>query len=312
MRPRAASTASGSASSTRCRPTRWSRSRATRRSTASLSRKGIATTPLETVGAAPNRRGTTVTFTPDPEIFGADAKFSPERLYKLARSKAYLFAGVEIRWRCDPSLASAEVPESAVFQFAERPRRPSRRAGRRAADRHQPAVRRQPGLPERPGQRRMGGRLAALLRRRRKLLLQHHPDARRRHPRGGPARRADQGHPRVRRAGRQQEGQGHHRRRRGQRRRADALDLHPQPAFPEPDQGPPDQPRSRALRRGRGARPFRPLSRRQHGPRPRAPRRDHGADGRAAEAPRRARGPAQDRHRGPQAPPPRQAHRLRQ
>ena len=80
--------------------------------------KGIATTPLETVGAAPNRRGTTVTFTPDPEIFGADAKFSPERLYKLARSKAYLFAGVEIRWRCDPSLTSAEVPESAVFQFA--------------------------------------------------------------------------------------------------------------------------------------------------------------------------------------------------
>ncbi|MFL6725021.1 MAG: toprim domain-containing protein, partial [Sphingomicrobium sp.] len=35
-----------------------------------------------------------------------------------ARSKAYLFAGVEIRWRCDPSLASAEVPETAVFQFA--------------------------------------------------------------------------------------------------------------------------------------------------------------------------------------------------
>src|SRR6478736_2637457 len=62
--------------------------------------KGIATTPLETVGAAPNRRGTTVTFTPAPEIFGADAKFSPERIYKLARSKAYLFAGVEIRWRC--------------------------------------------------------------------------------------------------------------------------------------------------------------------------------------------------------------------
>jgi len=79
--------------------------------------RGVATTPLETVGAAPNRRGTTVTFTPDPEIFGADANFSPERLYKLARSKAYLFAGVEIRWRCDPSLSSAEVPEQAVFQF---------------------------------------------------------------------------------------------------------------------------------------------------------------------------------------------------
>ena len=79
--------------------------------------KGVATSKLETVGAAPNRRGTTVTFTPDPEIFGLDAAFSPERLYKLARSKAYLFAGVEIRWRCDPSLASEDVPEQAVFQF---------------------------------------------------------------------------------------------------------------------------------------------------------------------------------------------------
>jgi topoisomerase-4 subunit B len=80
--------------------------------------RGAAVSPLETVGPTPNRRGTTVTFTPDPEIFGADAAFSPERLYKLARSKAYLFAGVEIRWRCDPSLTSPEVPETATFQFA--------------------------------------------------------------------------------------------------------------------------------------------------------------------------------------------------
>src|SRR3982751_915812 len=80
--------------------------------------KGIATSPLETVGPTPNRRGTTTSFVPDPEIFGADAKFSPEKIYKLARSKASLFAGFEIRWRCDPSLTSAEVPETAVFQFA--------------------------------------------------------------------------------------------------------------------------------------------------------------------------------------------------
>src|SRR5688500_18322001 len=80
--------------------------------------KGLATSALEEVGAAPNRRGTTVAFTPDPEISGADARFDPARLYRLARSKAYLFAGVEIRWRCDPALASVEVPESAVFQFA--------------------------------------------------------------------------------------------------------------------------------------------------------------------------------------------------
>jgi len=80
--------------------------------------RGLATSKLEQVGPAPNKRGTTVTFTPDPEIFGADARFDPERLYKLARSKAYLFAGVEIRWKCDPSLASEAVPETATFQFA--------------------------------------------------------------------------------------------------------------------------------------------------------------------------------------------------
>jgi len=80
--------------------------------------RGVATSKLETVGAAPNRRGTTLGFTPDPDIFGADARFDPARLLKLARSKAYLFAGVEIRWRCDPALASDGVPESAVFQFA--------------------------------------------------------------------------------------------------------------------------------------------------------------------------------------------------
>src|SRR5687767_288253 len=79
--------------------------------------RGLAAGPLETVGPAPNRRGTTVSFVPDAEIFGADARFDPARLHKLARSKAYLFAGVEIRWRCDPSLASADVPEAAVFQF---------------------------------------------------------------------------------------------------------------------------------------------------------------------------------------------------
>jgi len=78
--------------------------------------KGLPLGPLQEVGAAPNRRGTTVSFHPDPEIFG-ELQFDPARLYRLARSKAYLFAGVEIRWRCDASLAGADVPEQAVFQF---------------------------------------------------------------------------------------------------------------------------------------------------------------------------------------------------
>ncbi|MFC3096487.1 DNA topoisomerase IV subunit B [Alteraurantiacibacter palmitatis] len=78
--------------------------------------RGVPQGPLQRLGAAPNRRGTSVSFIPDTEIFG-DRSFNPKRLFKLARSKAYLFAGVEIRWRCSPSLASAEVPAEAVFQF---------------------------------------------------------------------------------------------------------------------------------------------------------------------------------------------------
>ena len=78
--------------------------------------KGLATGPLRKVGDTPNRRGTTVAFTPDEEIFG-DRQFKPARLFKLARSKAYLYAGVEIRWKCAASLASEDVPQEAVFQF---------------------------------------------------------------------------------------------------------------------------------------------------------------------------------------------------
>jgi topoisomerase-4 subunit B len=78
--------------------------------------RGHATGGLQHLGGTPNRRGTSVSFTPDREIFG-DREFKPARLFKLARSKAYLYAGVEIRWKCAPSLASDEVPEEAVFQF---------------------------------------------------------------------------------------------------------------------------------------------------------------------------------------------------
>ncbi len=78
--------------------------------------KGQTLGKIEVVGAAPNRRGTTVSFTPDTEIFG-DRQFKPHRLFKLARSKAYLFAGVEIRWKCHESLVSDDVPAEAVFKF---------------------------------------------------------------------------------------------------------------------------------------------------------------------------------------------------
>ena len=62
--------------------------------------RGLAQGGIEEIGAASNKRGTEVTFTPDSEIFGENRAFRPARLYKMIRSKAYLFAGVEIRWSC--------------------------------------------------------------------------------------------------------------------------------------------------------------------------------------------------------------------
>jgi topoisomerase IV subunit B len=79
--------------------------------------KGITLGGLEKLGATQNRRGTSVSFIPDTEIFGPDMHFKPARLHRLARSKAYLFAGVEIRWKCAGELISDDTPSEAVFQF---------------------------------------------------------------------------------------------------------------------------------------------------------------------------------------------------
>ncbi len=81
--------------------------------------RGQPTSALTVVGKAPNRRGTKVRFRPDPLIFGEDARFDPARVFKMARSKAYLFGGVEIRWRCAASLIADpdKVPPEAVFHF---------------------------------------------------------------------------------------------------------------------------------------------------------------------------------------------------
>src|SRR3546814_10635584 len=79
--------------------------------------RGVTLGPLEKLGPTPNRRGTSVSFVPDVEIFGPNLQFKPARLYRLARSKAYLFAGVEIRWKCAPELIVEDIPTEAVFQF---------------------------------------------------------------------------------------------------------------------------------------------------------------------------------------------------
>ncbi len=81
--------------------------------------RGKPISPLMTVGKAPNRRGTKVRFLPDPEIFGRNARFDPARVFRMARSKAYLFGGVEIRWRCAPGLLGEDgkTPPEASFHF---------------------------------------------------------------------------------------------------------------------------------------------------------------------------------------------------
>ncbi len=85
--------------------------------------RGLPQGPLEEVGAVRNRRGTSITFHPDPEIFGHLAIFRPGRLFRMTRSKAYLYGGVEIRWACAPALlrvaedGEPATPAEARFHF---------------------------------------------------------------------------------------------------------------------------------------------------------------------------------------------------
>jgi topoisomerase IV subunit B len=83
--------------------------------------RGKPKSKLQDAGKAPNRRGTKVRFRPDPQIFSAKAHFQPERVFKMTRSKAYLFGGVEIRWFCAKELlrGTEDVPEKATFHFEE-------------------------------------------------------------------------------------------------------------------------------------------------------------------------------------------------
>ncbi|MBK8211513.1 MAG: type IIA DNA topoisomerase subunit B [Rhodospirillales bacterium] len=81
--------------------------------------RGVPQGPLRNAGPVQNRRGTTVSFLPDPQIFGEDARFRPGVLYRMARSKAYLFRGMEIRWSCPAELLDGDtgVPADAVLHF---------------------------------------------------------------------------------------------------------------------------------------------------------------------------------------------------
>lgn len=82
-------------------------------------RQGKPITDLVCVGPVSNRRGTSVSFIPDTEIFGETTKFKPSTLFRMSRTKAFLFRGVEIRWSCDPSLIGTDdkTPAEQVLKF---------------------------------------------------------------------------------------------------------------------------------------------------------------------------------------------------
>ncbi len=81
--------------------------------------RGKPTSKLKEIGSTQNRRGTVISFKPDATIFGDDARFQPDQLYRMARSRAYLFRGVEIRWTCEPSLVKKlkNTPASETLHF---------------------------------------------------------------------------------------------------------------------------------------------------------------------------------------------------
>lgn len=82
--------------------------------------RGAPTGKLVKQKGTVNRRGTAISFRPDPDIFGAKAAFEGKRLYDMAKAKAYLFRGVEIRWSCDEAVAKdQDIPAKETFQFAD-------------------------------------------------------------------------------------------------------------------------------------------------------------------------------------------------
>lgn len=81
-------------------------------------KRGVPQGPLKVVQKGVKKRGTSIRFSPDEQIFGEGAKFEPERVFRMTKAKAYLFGGVEIRWSCDKSLIKGtDVPEKDSFHF---------------------------------------------------------------------------------------------------------------------------------------------------------------------------------------------------
>ncbi|MGV8856723.1 MAG: DNA topoisomerase IV subunit B [Devosia sp.] len=81
--------------------------------------RGLPTSKVEVIGRVNNRRGVTTRFHPDAQIFGPTTHFSAARMFRMTRAKAYLFAGVELRWSCDEALVTEDAPAKAVFHYPD-------------------------------------------------------------------------------------------------------------------------------------------------------------------------------------------------
>ena len=212
-------------------------------------------------GAAPRCAST-----PTRRSSARKASFKPARLFKMARSKAYLFGGVEIRWKCAKELLQGvdDVPEQETFHF-ERGLTDYLAAALHGTTLVHPDIfAGKIGKTGSARRGRMGGRVDRRRRRLRFVLLQHDPDAMTAaRTRPGCAPRCSR-HPRSRRARRPGQARRQcHQRRRDDRRGRDALGLHPRARIPGPDQGPPRDRRGAAHREKLRSRTIRPLARRQ-------------------------------------------------
>jgi topoisomerase-4 subunit B len=162
--------------------------------------RGLPQGPIRSEGAVANRRGTSVTFHADEEIFGHH-RFKPARLFKMVRSKAYLFSGVEIRWKSGPR--RRRDPDRGRVPLPRRPVGLPDRDHRRRSHLYRHALRRKGGVPaqvRRPRLRRMGDHVDTRARRVHPVLLQHRAHARGRHARGRLLGRDPEGRARLWRA----------------------------------------------------------------------------------------------------------------
>lgn len=78
--------------------------------------KGNPVTELKAEKGTKGATGTKIDFVPDDEIFG-NIKFNIKSLYNFAKSKAYLYRGVIVKWSCDAAIATSDVPENATFHY---------------------------------------------------------------------------------------------------------------------------------------------------------------------------------------------------